>query len=302
MSRISSYVPESLFLDQKDEAHMRVCREDFVLVDPANGYRVVAGRGKGICEGEIFEPLRKMPKAEREFMERALARHRRIFLQGRDGPILVFGELLAASGLLLVLCPRFDVLSVRRGLLLLRKNEFACSEKLEEHAPTPRRGDVSVCDCLQEIFYYLDRILLPSKDTALWTSAALIANFAGCRADFGAMPAESVALLPHDRLRLSAFLLCLFLSMRNQSIAASVRGELSESAVSISALPIVPQGESFARSDFFLRLPAFRDISLRMGEGGFAVQARFCRSTETLALHSLVPAAVEWCAFFRCAV
>ena len=57
MSDIRSYLPEAFFLDPKKEAHMRVCREDVVLLDPADGYRVIAGRGKELQTGEFFAPF-----------------------------------------------------------------------------------------------------------------------------------------------------------------------------------------------------------------------------------------------------
>jgi len=301
MSRIRSYIPEPLFLNRKDEAHMRLCREDFALVDPACEYRVIAGRGKDVCEGEVFAPIRSLPKSERDFLERALARHTRIFVQGQEGPILVFGELLTASGLCLVLCPRFDTESVRRSLSLLQRTEFVFSLGSDEKVPTPRNGDGAVCDYLQEVFYYLDRMLSASDEVRLWTSASLIANFAGCRADFDAMPSDLVSMLPLDRLRLSAFFLCLFLSVRQEAVAACAKGELSDEEVLIRVSPLAPTKEMHACTYRFLRLPAFADISLSSRDGSWVLEASFCRKSEKLALRAHDSQPIKLWMVFQCA-
>ena len=280
MSEIRSYIPEAFFLDQKDEDHMRVCREDLVLVDPADGYRVVVGRGKEILAGEPFAPLVRLSRSERQFLEQSLGRKMRLLLQGKNEPILVFADLLEASGLLLVICPRFDTENLKRGLALLGKSEFISSNRSEAGAPSPRNGDAAVCKYLQELFYYLDRIFSVSEELRLWTTAALIANLAGCHANFAAMPTEAVTPLPMDRLRLLAFLLCLFLSMREEAISATATGEVSELSISLSASPLLPTGKASACNYRFLQLPAFRDISISLRNGGWVLEASFCKKTE----------------------
>lgn len=301
MSEIRSYIPEAFFLDQKDKQHMRICREDLVLVDPADGYRVVAGRGKESLAGEPFAPLVRLSKSERNFLKQSLGRRMRLLLQGKNEPILVFSDLLEASGLLLVICPRYDTENLQRGLALLQKGEFVSSNGSGAGAPSPRNGDAAVCSYLQELFYYLDRIFSVSEELRPWTTAALIANLAGCRADFAAMPTEAVALMPTDRLRLLAFLLCLFLSMREDAISATATGEISELSISLSASPLLPTGKASACSYRFLQLPAFRDISLSLCNGGWALEASFCKKTEHALVHTKDSLPLSLFAFFQCA-
>ena len=299
MSEIRSYIPEAFFLDQKGEDHMRVCREDFVLVDPADGYRAIAGRGKDLQIGTGFAPILRLSRSERAFLEANLGQNSRFLLRGKKEALLVFGDLLEASGLLLVLSPRFDAKSLQRGLALLQKGEFLSSGGVTARAPSPRNGDGAVCNYLQEVFYYLDRIFSPTDSLRLWTTASLIANLAGCRADFGAMPTEAIDLLPLDRLRLSAFLLCLFLSIRENATLATATGNVSDAEVSIGVSPTLPLGAERACDYRFLQLPAFRDISLAFRDGGWVLEAKFCQKTEGSVLFAKDSLPIRLLAFFR---
>lgn len=301
MSEIRSYIPEAFFLDRKDEAHMRVCREDLVLVDPFDEYRVVAGRGKELCLNEPFEPILQLPRSERKFLKASLGQKPHLLLRKKNKPLLVFGDWLESSGLLLVLCPNCDAESLQRALALMQRDDFACSEIASTNFPSPKHGDGAVLEYLQELFYYLDRIFSTSKELGLWTVASLTANLAGCRADFGAMTTEPLSLFPLDRMRLSAFLLCLFLSMREEASVASASASVSETEVSLSVSSVLPSGTASACGYRFLQLPAFRDILLSRRNGGWVLEASFYKKTEQLVLHTKNSDPILLLAFFQVA-
>ncbi len=293
MSTIRNYIPESFFLEKKDRDHMRVCREELVLVDPAQDFRVVAGRGKGIREGEPYGSLDRLPKSDREFLKRSLGNGNRLLLQGKDQAILLFGDLLSATGLLLIICPQFDAFALRRGLLLLQRTDFVCSPSLENTAPSPQQSDAAVCDYLQAIFYDLDRILSPSHKIGLWTRTALIANFVGCPSEFRSLPVEDVPLAPSEKLRPSAFLLCLYLSIRAEALHACAEGEDNLSSVALNVSLYEPQGLTRTEGDYpFLSLPAFRGIALHRQSYGWLLEASFQKEPDSLVLHSASSALV----------
>lgn len=287
MSTIRNYIPESFFLEKKDRDHMRVCREDVVLIDPANNFCVVAGRGKEIREGEPYTPLDRLPKSEWNFLKQSLGKGNRLLVQGKNQAILVFGDLLSATGLLLIVCPHFDAVALRRGLLLLQRTDFVCSPALENGTPSPQQSDASVCEYLQSIFYDLDRILSPSHKIGIWTRAALIANFAGCPSEFRSLPVEDIPLAPSEKLRLSAFLLCLYLSIRAEALRACAEGEDSLSSISLNVSLYEPQDATKAEGDYpFLSLPAFRGISLHRQSYGWLLEASFQKESDSLVFHS----------------
>ena len=287
MSDIRSYIPESFFLEQKNRDHMRLCREDLVLVDPARNYLVVAGRGKGIREGERFELMERLPREETEFLNSSLGSASLVLLQAKGAALLVFGDLLSASGLLLILCPRFEATAVRRGLLLLQRTDFICSPTLENTAPSPQGSDAAVCEYLQDVFYYLDRILSPSHRIGLWTRAALTATFAGCPSEYRSLPVEDIPLPHPEKLRLTSFLLCLYLSIRAEALRACTEGEDSISSIALSVSLYEPQGVTKTEGDYpFLSLPAFRGITLHRQPYGWILEASFQKEPEKSALHS----------------
>lgn len=287
MSQIKSYVPEAFFLEQKDREHMQIFHETFALVDPANGYRVMAGRGKGIRADLPFAPLDDLLRSERDFLERSLASSPHVLLQSGDRAILVFGDLLPASGLLLVLCPTHGASSLRRALLLLQKNDFVCSSAQEKESTTPRQSDAAVYEYLRGIFYDLDRILSPSDSLGIWTRIALIANFAGCAVDVQALPVKAVSITSSEALRLSAFLLCLFLSIRAEATAVSAAGEDAATELSLRVTLGDARAHEASKPELpFLRLPAFRELSLLQRDGDWVLEASFCKKSDKLLMRS----------------
>lgn len=230
MSQVRAYVPELLMTEGKDQPHMRVCREECALLDPANKYRVLAGRGIDLKIGEPFAPFAALPASERDFMERALARTNRVLVNGKRGPLLIFGDLLPYSGLLFVVAPHFDERTLRRGLYWTAHAGFTAEIPIFEESLPLQREDEEVCRALEEMFYYLDRIFSDLPTPGLWTRTQLIANFAGCLLDQVQLPPEMPDIPRGERLRLTAFLLCAFFTMRRHSEIVDVEGGAASDA------------------------------------------------------------------------
>jgi hypothetical protein len=88
---------------------------------------------------------------------------------------------------------------------------------LPKDALLSARYDEALCHQLEELFYYLDRILRPSPDSSLWTRCLLISNFVGCRLERVALPVTALSLSAGDDARMTLFLLCSFLTLRQKS-------------------------------------------------------------------------------------
>jgi len=300
MSNVKSYVPEAFFLEGKDTSHARICREDCALVDPANGFRVVAGRGKEIALGEPYLPLCSLPSAERSFFQSTFAEHSHLLLDAGGSALLLFRDLLPASGLLLAVRLSHGAGEVRNALLLLRRADFVCSPAVCEASGKQIRAEESLCRLLSELFYYLDPILSPTESVGLWTRTALIAGFAGCSAEYGELPVETGALIPAEVLRLSAFLLCLFLTARAESERTLASGELGAVTLlmSVSISPTEEATDS-ACAYPFLGLPAFREIRLSRSNEGWTLLASFHRERAGVLLSSPTAVALQLRMIFR---
>ena len=259
--QLNAYIPESLLTEEKQEHARRVCREDCLIVDPSNSFRILTSRGSTAMQGDSLNKRFAIPASEMRFLRNALSKHTRILLTGgHSRALLVFADLLRVSGILLVLSPHADASAVARLLNHMGRTEFAVSPALSQTSPLPHNGDDDVYEQLTELFFYLDRILSPSPRFGLRTKTHLIANFAGCILDDVAVPLDALSCPPAECERLVAFLLCAFLSMRAHDRGVSAKTDATEpSVLRYRVEPIADgDGRDLLPCEFpFLALPAF---------------------------------------------
>ena len=283
--QLNAYIPESLLTEEKQELARRVCREDCLIVDPSNGFRILTSRGSTAMQGDLLNKRFAIPPSEMRFLRNALSKHTRILLTGGSSrALLVFADLLRASGILLVLAPHADASAVARLLNHLGRSEFAVSPALSRVSPVPHNTDGDVYEQLTELFFYLDRILSPSPRFGLRTKTHLIANFAGCILDDVAVPLDALSCPPAECERLVAFLLCAFLSLRARDRGVSAKtDEAEQSVLRYRVEPIADgDGRNVPPCDFpFLSLPAFRHFTVLSADGEApTLEARLNLSTK----------------------
>lgn len=270
--QLNAYVPESLLLDEKQERARRVCHEDLLIVDPADGFRVLVSRGRTPMQGKRLDKLFSIPAPEMQFLRNALSKSTRVLLMGGDSrALLVFGDLLRSSGVLLVLSPHADALAVARLLHHVGRSDFAVSPALSQVSPMPHSGDDEVYEQLSELFFYLDRILSTSPRFGLRTKTHLIANFAGCILDDVAVPLDALTCPTVEIERLIAFLFCAFLSLRTHDRGVSAKTDECDTPVlRYRVEPIADaDGKDACPCDFpFLSLPAFCRFAMLSTNGG----------------------------------
>ncbi len=269
--QLNAYVPESLLTDEKQDRARRVCHEDCMIVDPSDNFRILVSRGRTAMQGKRLDKLFAIPSLEMQFLRNALSKNTHVLLMGGDSrALLVFGDLLRASGILLVLSPHADAHAVTRLLHHVGRSDFAISPELSRVSPVPHSGDDEVYEQLTELFFYLDRILSPSPRFGLRTKTHLIANFAGCILDDVAVPLDSLSCPPAESERLIAFLLCSFLSLRTCDHGVSAKTDEADLPVfRYRVEPIADSDEKrIASCDFpFLSLPAFCRFAILSSNG-----------------------------------
>ena len=301
---LSSYLPEMIFGENKHAIPARICREDFVAVDPSNGYRILAGRGVSIDEGASLPQVWGVAKKEIAYLERELPRHRRVLLSGAHGPILVFADLLDTTGVLFAVRPDASARGLRKSLLFLGIDTVAISPAIAE--PDASMPHEKMLEYVEELFYYMDRIFDAQNrfGIGLWTRTALISNFVGRRLQSTELPVDLPISSRSECERLTAFLICTLLSLRQMDGAIravhdpidptlSCRVELNPEGW--EAKPSVRDHDRF----LFLALPAFRDFEVRCEEGRLVLDALIHKLEKDTLLRAEIPMRLCWRMIFE---
>ena len=294
-----SYVPELLFGEQKQEMPTRICREDFVAVDPSDQYRILTGRGLYAQAGNLLPKVWRLPRAEMEWLERALISHRRVLLNGADGAVLIFADVLDATGLLFAVRPYLSVSSLLNGLRHLELGDVAISPTLDEPSH-PSWYQENALTQIAELFYYMDRIFdTPARfEIGAWTRTRLIANFVGCKLESVDLPIQEPTISHAERDRLTAFLICALLEMRKMDGDVRASGE-DETPHFRCRVELTPFGRLSKHAEEqtglipLLGLPAFRNFTLRRENGALVLDALLQDSLQSTALHAGLPD--YWC-------
>ncbi len=276
-----SYVPEAAAFADKGLCEARAFCEDCALLDTANGYRTVAFRGRDPGLGESFFQHMALPAEEIGFLERALAENRRTLLRGARGAVLIFPELLQATGLLLAVCPHAEPEAFFRALLYMGRQEICFSPSYQACRTAHSAADEQVFAAASSLFFSLDRIL--SNDTkALPIKCRLIASFAGYRPAAAAEPLRALSTpSTADSARLVAFWLCVFLTLRRQngSLTAERQAPAFSDTETLCRIEITDLPEQAHKPKKalprFWELPAFRDFSVAEENGHIVLEAAF---------------------------
>jgi len=230
---VDVYVPEAFLTRFKHRQAPRVCQEDLIIADAANGYRVVAGRGEGVTVGEEITRLWQIPTEEVSFLEKTLPRKRRVVLWSDNGPILVLSDFLMASGALLFIRLHFAAALLPSVLRALGREELCLSPAFQRPCKSDEAHGEAARKILHEVMRYLDLIFDLTPTTGLAVTVIAIANFSGCLLDCLSLPEQSPCFTRTDRLRLIAFLFCVFLQKRSEQAlpAVSLRVPFSDMPV-----------------------------------------------------------------------
>ncbi len=227
MKQIESYIPESQFYNGKDESKCRIFHDDCAVLSDDDDFRIIAARG---FEKQIGQPFFEAVLTDSDARSRLSA-----FLRGtQDYLLLPFHEqsllFLSAWHKSTTLVPVFllhaSEKNVRQMLNFASRDAFS---ELFRVANEPENGEESLREQLAEIFCYLDGLIKPGRN--FWTSCRMLATFFGCCLENLSMPFEEK--IASDALfhRVTAFLVCLLLSLRHRTGSVSAYGSVSAGEV-----------------------------------------------------------------------
>ena len=289
---ISSFVPENLLLDGKDAHSCRPCREDCILLNANNHFSPVAFRGSFFdCDGDFFSYVGVSP-SDLALLPSELHAHPRMLLPTPSGSLLLLGDLMPTTGLLLVIRPHLpadcSAASLLSALSMIGETDFLPFPSVSLEASTSPFPDDALLEQMRGLFFYLNSFCTRYPfSSGLFTGSLRIARFVGCRLECGPLPFDEHHLDSEEQTRLAAFLLCVFLKLRRKidQLCADLCAD-SEllfryrvCAVSKSdALSSAFSNRETADIPDFLRLPCFRDFRFSVSDGSIRFDALLSQS------------------------
>ncbi len=279
---VTGYLPEIQLLEDKKKDGVRLLREDCAVLSVEHDFQPIAYRSALQREGRVPADWLIADSKKRALLRRAAQMNETVLLTGKADCLMVFQSLLEATGTVFVVRAPFSAAALSRALHLCGRN---CTV-----LPEPGLGDVrgatltdELCRWLEEILFYTDRIFRDISLCAM-TRAQIISEFLGCRTDRFSLPTEHLPISRTDDLRLTAFLLCVFLSLRARDgrlaaeLAPSEDGQLPLACrVHLTEQNTHPsKGRRISENELpFLSLTAFRDIRLSQSPNGLTLEASF---------------------------
>ena len=276
-SEIRAYVPSATYLDQKQESACPRFYEDFAILEPGQNYAVLAARGLTLKPGYNIQ----LPPSELDFLERNLMHAEIIAVKAEEGILLVFTHLFSVAGLLPVILPHGDSNAVAYAVSCLEANKIRLSPAVRASA-SPSKDAETIYAQLCEALTLCDRVLVPDPDRDFRLHCAHIAHLAGCRANVTDLPIGRYPLHEGDHARWTAFLLCVFLSLRGDSALGS-NLTLDHADRQAFQLRLSHQSEHQRKIPVtdtlyhFLTLPAFSNFVLTNGKDRFVIEATLRR-------------------------
>ena len=294
-----SYIPELTFHENKQEMPARCCHEDFVVIEPADKYRILLGRGLNVEASRSVVKVWKIPTSEIKWLEKTLFFHKRVLLNGENAPVLILGDFLDSTGLLFGVRPHMSMADLVSGLRYLGIRSVTLSPSIA--LPNATLPTEEIVTQISELFFYIDRIFDPINrfGVGAWTRTRLISNFMGCRIENVDMPIREPRFLNVEYDRFSAFLICAFLEMRRRDGIVSASGSDEHTAFRCR-VELTPIGRLIRSVDAqggaapLLGVPVFRNFTLRTENGRLVLEALLQDLPKVQELHSAIPEYLCW--------
>ena len=307
---VTGYLPELDLLREKRESGVRQMREDCAVLSVEQGFRPIAYRLAGQKDSQKPSAWLVADGDKRALLQRSLQTTTDLLLlAGEDDCVLLFCGLLEASGTVFSVRAPFSAVEILRALRLCGR---ICTPIGSSPTCDVRNAALSdeLLSWLEEILFYTDRIF-GDRSLCAMTRSLLISEFLGCRTDRFALPSAPLPISPLDDLRLTAFLLCVFLSLRTRDgrLTAALTPPDDEDLPLVCCVHLSePRAKGSQKRPLpedtlpFLSLSAFRGIHLSQSDKGLTLEASFpvCRQEKDKVpvLHSLIEQpitlSVEW--------
>lgn len=258
---LHNYLPFNTQYRNKYEDSCPLFYGELAVAD--SDFRILTARGPSLCEGSRFA----LTDANKRFLFKTLTESRRVVLRRRSQIVLVSGELLPA-GFYLLLLPEGERNAVAGAMSYLAGMRDMILSAAARKAAEKSVGDEGFSAAEDEMAL-LDGILRPESGLSFAELCERIAFYAGCHIRFDdSLRRVSLPELRSERIRLTAFLLCIFLILRKvdpdgADLAFDCDGGFSCRVLLRSTLPV--SGDLLSALEAVLRHPSFAPFRLEWG-------------------------------------
>lgn len=302
--KIQGYVPEATLFQSKQGQECRIFHNDCAIINAKDHFRILAERGFGGTVGLSFlKALSLEADAVKELEAFPLSNRPALLLPTKDASLFLFSGWYSATGLLLAVRISKEYETIKKHL----KNA-ARPSILEGISNSDSHGCATEdpAEPLEELLFYTERIFSEGDTDTPMMQTHLLANFAGCRLNQLDLPATSPFPDKTIRDRYSAFLLCLFLTLRKTGGAVSakehsenvgkVQDSIREDSPADLAFSITQEEVSSEKTDFdfsaaptsprflfpFMELSCFQSFKLEQSDGALRFEMTASRREYTL--------------------
>ena len=278
-SEIRAYVPAESYRDHKEEIACPRFYEDFAILDPLGGYSILAARGLILKSGGQMH----LPNEEIGFLEQEIPHAEMLAVCAEEGILLLFSALFSATGLLPVMLPHGNPSAVAYALTCMGTDRIRCSPSVMSRASRCQEAETVYLQ-LTETLSLCERVLRPDPTQDFRLHCAHIAQLSGCRANVVDLPVGHYPLHAGDHARWTAFLLCVFLSLRGDSALGSHlmldHADRQAFQIRLSHQSEHPRKTPVSNTLYhFLTLPAFSNYFLTSDGNRFVIEAKLRRKT-----------------------
>ncbi|MBQ9784403.1 MAG: hypothetical protein IJW29_09835 [Clostridia bacterium] len=225
MQSLERYVSEKHFYQGKDDLKCRIFHDDCAILHSAENFRVIAARGIEKWVGlPFFDSVLKNPDARRRLNTFLKSGEKYLLLPFENQSLLFLSAWYEWTSLVPVFLLHASEKDVRQMLNFASRDAFSSVFRV---ANEPQADEASLREQLAEIFYYLDGLISPTCN--YWTHCRMLAAFFGCRLEKISMPFDSASMSEPLFHRVTAFLVCILLTLRHRTGELSAHGAFSGS-------------------------------------------------------------------------
>ena len=203
--KIESYVPEANFLSGKDARFCRAAFEDCFVIDVHNNLNIIAScRGDRNITFSLSDAaeLLTLFNGEKEFL----------ILPASEGTFLVYPAWRHLK-LALVFFFKEDAKTIENAYQTAQRYAFSTVFNLDETGKEINQR-LSLEAKLCALRFYTNRLFGVERETNITAQILMIANLMGCQLHEMSVSCVNITLNDRDTERLSAYLCCLFMTMR----------------------------------------------------------------------------------------
>lgn len=225
--KIESYVPEASFLSGKDARFCRAAFEDCFVLDFHNGPAIIAScRGTEQIEASMADTaaLLTLFDGKNEFL----------ILPSSRGTLLIYPAWPRLE-LALAFLLKEDVEEVEKSYQNAKR--YAFSQIFETDGDTEINQRLNLEAKLCALEFYRDRLFGNKRETNVVAQILMISNLTGCKLHEMSLSRTNVTLDEREMEMLSAYLCCVFMTMRRYNGKVTTTDKTEENTDFLTHVP-----------------------------------------------------------------